>query len=267
MAIRATGSVGSDGERARPAPLDLSPRIDVGVPPSSPPSPLELPARSDWSRPESELRPDHGDYRIDDGPIAAKVRPDGSVALRDKSQWRLPLPGRKDVVKFYESWKRDPVGHAMGRLMPGGETVKVFEGGMPDITDVVMRAVGEDPYAARKLDLLDRTRDERAGIAAVHRRDSLRESIPALRRQLAALWRDRRLPAVERRRLLFDLWDECAETGSDDVVASAATARAVIVAFIRRKLPPGSRDAYTDAELRRLNASRTSSAPFAPYAE
>ena len=71
--------------------------------------------------------------------------------------------------------------------------------------------------------------------------------------------------ARRKRRLLFTLWDECAEAGASDVVTTARAVRGAILAFIRRRLPRGSRAAYSDAELDALNAARTSRERFDPY--
>jgi hypothetical protein len=78
--------------------------------------------------------------------------------------------------------------------------------------------------------------------------------------QLAAVWRRSALSETARRRLLFLLWDECAE--DDD---AGARARATIEAWIRAQLPHGSVSAFDDAELSALNRARTSHAPFQPY--
>lgn len=138
-------------------------------------------------------------------------------------------------------------------------------GGSFDATDAVMRALGQDPYAASKLRFLDRTRPQRMAIAAAHRERSRREALRGLPAHLAAIWGDARLSVARRKEILFVLWDECAEEGSAALVEAGARARATIVAFIRRRLPEGSARAYTRAELEALNRRRGSRAPFAPY--
>ena len=79
--------------------------------------------------------------------------------------------------------------------------------------------------------------------------------------------------------MLFTLWDDCEEATPegpgatksveatlDQARADAGTkARKQIVAFIRDELPAGSADAYSSAELERLNASRQSRERFSPY--
>lgn len=134
-----------------------------------------------------------------------------------------------------------------------------------DVTDWAMRQAGIDPYAYEKRKLLDETREERAQMSAAARTERLREAQRRLPTTLAAVWADPRHPTSARRRLLFQLWDECAEQGHDEVVAAGARVRAIILAFIRTRLPAGSRDAYTVDELETLNATRTSRATFSPY--
>jgi hypothetical protein len=95
--------------------------------------------------------------------------------------------------------------------------------------------------------------------------ENLRHATATLPRRLRAIWRASRWTHAHRRRLLFDLWDECAETGPDDVLATARTVRATIVAFIHRNLPAGSPHAYPPAELAALNKNRLSHQRFDPY--
>jgi hypothetical protein len=97
------------------------------------------------------------------------------------------------------------------------------------------------------------------------RREELRQAIAELPALLDAIWRDSGRTAAERRELMFRLWDECTETGSEELVSASQTARATILGFIRRTLPEGSADAYTAAELESLNATRKSTQRFAPY--
>ena len=73
----------------------------------------------------------------------------------------------------------------------------------------------------------------------------------ALPRHLQAIWDDRARGAADRRKLLFALWDECA----DD--ENGAAARATIIEFVRARLPRGAADGYTEAELDELNRGRS----------
>jgi len=103
-----------------------------------------------------------------------------------------------------------------------------------DTTDWLMRRYGMDPYASAKLAFLDRTRDQRAASAEVD----------------------------ARKRAVFELWDECEEQGDEDVKEATEQARAMLVRWVRTKLRGA--DAFTEEELARLNARRTSKAVFAP---
>jgi hypothetical protein len=134
-----------------------------------------------------------------------------------------------------------------------------------DVTDALMRAHGMDPYWAAKLEWLDETRDERGEMALAARRERLRESLARMPGLLDAIWRDPRWSPSERRRLIFQLWDECAEDGPDEVVVAARQVRVTIEDFVRKRLPPGTPDAFPPPELNTLNASRTSHAEFRPY--
>ncbi len=134
-----------------------------------------------------------------------------------------------------------------------------------DITDQLMRAHGMDPYWAAKLRWLDETRDERDAMALAARRERLRAAIARLPVFLDAVWRDDRYSASDRRRILFQLWDECAEDGPEDIVLAAQEVRLTIEAFVRKRLPAGTPDAFAAPELDSLNSSRTSRSTFHPY--
>ena len=82
---------------------------------------------------------------------------------------------------------------------------------------------------------------------------------------LDALWIDARWPVAYRRQLLFELWDECLDEGPDDLVLASTQARRTIEAFVRKRLPRGSADAFSDGELEQLNVRRESKEAFRPY--
>jgi hypothetical protein len=133
-----------------------------------------------------------------------------------------------------------------------------------DTQDYLMKQHGIDPYARAKLAFLDRTRDQRAAIGARHTREQLARSPELMQKNIDQLWATTRDLAA-RKQGLFELWDDCAETGSDELVAGGTAARAVVIGVIRARLRDG--DAYSAAELARLNAIRHSTAVFAPYDE
>ncbi|MBI5480914.1 MAG: hypothetical protein HY906_18795 [Deltaproteobacteria bacterium] len=127
-----------------------------------------------------------------------------------------------------------------------------------DVNDMIMRARGEDPYSYEKRKFLAATWDLRMRMRVVADAARLRTALHRLPEHLEAVWRDPRRSAADRRRMLYLLWEEC-----DDRAPGGAQARATIEGFVRHRLPPGSADAYTAAELAALNADRTPA--FAPY--
>jgi hypothetical protein len=239
---------------------------DPGPPP--PPSPLELPRPRKPPRVRSELVPSgNGTHRTDEGVFVAKVDRHGRVSIEDKPNFNahFALPSRRDLGEHLEGWYANPYGHATrDERAVETRTVKIVGGGF-DMTDWAMRESGQDPYYYRKHAYLERTREERAGIAKTEERENLRDSLAWLSDFVRRIWEYDAWSAEKRRRVLFDLWDECAERGSKAVVDTADSARATIIAFIRRELPEGADDAYTADELRDLNANRTSRLRFTPY--
>ena len=132
-----------------------------------------------------------------------------------------------------------------------------------DFTAWLHRKYIGDPYASRKLKVLDQTRDERVRVGTAHRAAELDRSAEHVQRNLEVMWRTTPDPAA-RRRALFALWDECTE-GDDAAGAAGDRARAMVTGWIRARLPAGSAAAFSAGELVRLNARRTSRAVFAPY--
>lgn len=131
-----------------------------------------------------------------------------------------------------------------------------------DSQDRLMLSMGIDPYARNKLALLDRTRDQRVAVRERHRKAQLAHAPELMQRNLDRLWA-MAPDLATRKRELFALWDDCAETGSDELVAGAEAARRLVVGAIRAHLR--GTDAYTAAELAELNAHRRSTSVFAPY--
>jgi hypothetical protein len=237
---------------------------DPGPPP--PPQPLDGLRPRRPPRPRSELRPDGArGFRTDEGPFVAHTDPAGKVRFQDRSSFRFHVPSPRQMVKGMarglERWSEDPRRYAE----ENGNQSRLEIGGQLEMTDMAMRLGGQDPYAARKAAFLERTREERMALARAENIQRLRESLHRTRSELDRLWRGPGT-AAEKRRLLFLLWDECAESGSDEVAHTGRAVRGQIVAFVRRRLPPGSRAAYTAEELARHNARRSSRERFDPYA-
>jgi hypothetical protein len=131
-----------------------------------------------------------------------------------------------------------------------------------DTQDMMMKRRGIDPYGAEKLALLDRTREQRVAVGERTRRARLEHSAELMQNNIDRLWA-MTADLAARKAGLFELWDDCAETGSDAIVAGGAAARMFVLGVIRARLH--GRDAYTAEELARLNAARRSTAVFAPY--
>ena len=165
-----------------------------------------------------------------------------------------------------------PAGHGTYRADNHGFAIDVDRDGTThirdkptfDATDALMRAVGIDPYAAHKLEVLDRTRDTRAILQKRATQDRLAHAAQLMQGHIDRLWRSTQDLAA-RKQGLFELWDDCAESGSDEVLAGAGDARRIVVGWIQLKLLGA--DAYTAQDLARLNARRRSQARFEPYLE
>jgi len=236
-----------------------------------------------------QLHPDGGGtFRSDEGPFTAKVDRDGGVKLKDKRNLniRFALPGPKTFGRMVDDWYRDPnkpvgtlapdriarapvlsneeaTGHRDRKPDHGDVSTLPILGGGFDVTDALMRRNGQDPYASRKLAYLDSTRDQRVQIGQRHRQEQLEQAAVIMKGNLDRVWS---LPTpAARREALFELWDECAETGSDRLVAAGREARKLVVGVIRSRIPAGSTDAYPPDELAALNRRRQSKATFAPY--
>lgn len=256
---------------------------DPGMPEAVPPAPAD-------GEPTGTLAPDGGGtYRSNQGPFTAKIGKDGTVKLKDGKNFRIriALPTPKQLGELIADWYLDP-NKPVGFLPPpdpekferdhaggggyrpekredsgGGGTIAIFDGGF-DISDAFMRGKGQDPYASKKLAFLDATRAERVQIGMRHRSEQLAQVSQLVQQNLERLWARVADPAA-RRAELFALWDEVEETGSDELMAAGRQARAMIIGWIRGKLPAGSPGAFTADELARLNARRTSKAMFVPY--
>ncbi len=145
----------------------------------------------------------------------------------------------------------------------GGGSVIPLLGGHLDVTDWLMRRHHMDPYASRKLKILDATRDERVARGDAHKTEQLEQAGEYMRKNLATLYAANGSPA-EKREALFELWDECAE-GEGPLGEAGGRARMEVIGWIAVHIPKGNPEAFTDAELERFNAHRSSKQVFAPY--
>jgi hypothetical protein len=112
-----------------------------------------------------------------------------------------------------------------------------------DLTDEIMRALGQDPYARAKARFLSATFEFRIRMAMTARQEDMKTALGHLPEYLDALWADARYTPRERRRLLYELWYET------DRTPEGARAARTIDEFVRRHLPCGSAEGYSGAEL------------------
>ena len=179
-----------------------------------PPNTLRFPDRTPLPVPGKgpgplgpDAKPDgDGGYRFERTAFTARVRRDGTVKIEDEP------------------------------AVSGGFT-GLGIGASFDITDMIMRAIGDDPYAFEKLKILDATREARVGMARADRTDRIGEALLRLPRDLARIWAYERWDLAERRRILFRLWDEVVEEGEAELVRAGAQVRGIIYNFIRQNLP------------------------------
>jgi hypothetical protein len=234
-----------------------------------------------------------GRYRSDQDGFTAQVSRDGAVALTDQPSLdiHVALPSPKAIGRALAAWYESDKGPhgaegdtsaARDIQLSAGASVQVPDpteprpkdraktvivpvlAGRLEITDWLMRQSGIDPYAARKLKMLDATRDERAELRRRHRAEQLAMTPQTIQRSLDALW-SATPDAAARKQALFELWDDCVETGDPALVEAGAAARRMIIGFIRARLPAGSRDAYTAGDIAALARATHSTAVFQPY--
>jgi hypothetical protein len=133
-----------------------------------------------------------------------------------------------------------------------------------DVTDQIMKWAGQDPYAAIKSKLADETREQRLCMARRYQGERQKQELRNLSGKIRHIAAQVDLAAEERRRLVFEIWDECLEE-SDERADYGVMARATILAVIREVFPDGSELAYRPGELVALNSRRSSRQLFAPY--
>jgi hypothetical protein len=131
-------------------------------------------------------------------------------------------------------------------VLPVPSSVEV-RGGF-DLTDEIMRAHGQDPYAYEKARFLSATFEFRIRMAIEARKADLKSSLAILPERLDELLGDERYSARERRRILYELWYET------DATAEGERAARAIEDAIRRLLPCGSALAYPRDELEAFHA-------------
>jgi hypothetical protein len=209
--------------------------------------------------------------------FVARIAEDGAVTFKDRHvSFDTPADAIRAAAKQVGSGKppperfprlpdfrADPREYAVRRNDPNHWQDQGLIGlgagisGRMDLTDELMRLLGQDPYAYEKAKFMRSTSLLRTRMAADHRKQVLKEALEALPRHLAKILEDERFAAVERRRIIFLLWSECDDT------AAGARARAIIELFVRQRLAPSSPGGYVPAELDELNANHARR--FEPY--
>ncbi len=215
---------------APPQELDLQAHASTPEPPK--PQLLFPSALAGTSLPSGPrlLPRSDGGYEIKEGQFSARIAPDGELTFIDKSAM--------------EKW--------------GGLSYQI------DVTDQVMRALGDDPYGYQKNKIRLQTRALRAKMAKAACSARFKDSLAGLRGQLGQIWADTSKSHESRRTLLFQLWDECVEQGDPELLQYARMARETIYAFVQRELPQGSEFGFREEELKRLNQGRHSKSYFEP---
>ena len=166
------------------------------------------------------------------------------------ANWVLAAPGSCD--SFGDVWCEDPYAPKMekdARAKKKTTSSLIGGSGKFDITSYLQRKYVGDPYSSRKLKLLDDTRDERVARGTKFRKQQLARASELVARNLARV--TAAMSAAERKQALFELWDECSE-GEGPEGEAGQRARAFVLGFIRKHLPVGSAEGYSDAEIAAL---------------
>src|SRR5262249_19292448 len=123
-----------------------------------------------------------------------------------------------------------PPGVSSSKDMQG---IMLGVGGTFDLTELVMRMAGQDPYRYERNRLAEVTREERLCRMAEGAERRKRESLFHLKERLEAIDAST-MSDVDKRAVVVALWDECAEDSTGRGATTVAQARATIKAFILR---------------------------------
>jgi hypothetical protein len=231
------------------------------------------------------------------------VHPDGRVEIRDVPDGRVELTTGVRVMDWMLGFARAVEGpgprdrpdletpepdreaktDAGVQLLPpspyGPAPILISVGGrFGGVADLAIRR-GQAKQARAKQEFLDSTASLRAALVRTHAQADQRAARSRLGQELATLWHDGERPLAERKRELFERWDECEEalaggpSAPPGAVSEADAERSRggeelrrrIEAFVRLVAPAGSAEAFGAAELARLNARRHSQQRFDPY--
>ena len=222
-------------------------------------------------------RDDKGGYRSETEAFVARIAPDGSVAFSNR--FRIPGPVVWPVMVAAQLLQDatngelvDPrTGLVRSTSSAYGTKIPTYEAKVPMLT-LGEDDIRKDSHHAQKMAFLEATERLRARMRAAQpgtpapvnpKADPAsaanERALQSWRRRVESLAGDRGRPAAERRRTLFELWDEC------DGSAQGAAARAAVEATARRQFPAGHADAYRADELRAFNRGRPAAQRFDPY--
>lgn len=249
--------------------LGAGPEAVLAGPPPRP-VPIDPPQTSVEAADRLKLQrlPDGGYLHKDpDAGFTAEIRPDGSVRFRDThlgpQDPQIKAPGL-DLLRGQplpeKPFRDDLVPHG-----PYGPPPILFSFGMR-FGGGADAALATRRYRAKQA-FLDVTAPMRSKMAEQHSSKNTDAALVRLGRELVAIWKDAAVPLSIRKQRVFERWDGCSEAEPDDDPKThpGERARRRIEKFIRTHAKPGTEHAYTDVELRRLNAHRRSKASFDPY--
>jgi hypothetical protein len=201
------------------------------------------------------LRPDgSGGYVSETERFVARIAANGAVSFKDRK--RLPGPAVWPILVAAQALQnatggapRDGVENSQTR----GDAL-VYKLNRPTLT-VGDDDLHRDTYHAQKMTFMEATASLRQRL----RDRSEDAALASWRRQITALASDRRHPAPERRRRLFEQWADCEES------PRGRAARVMVEAVARERFPAGSPEAYRPDELSTLNQDRAPGDRFEPY--
>jgi hypothetical protein len=183
--------------------------------------------------------------------IDATIAPDGGVRFDDRPP--------SAVVSSVQPLARGELLPRGGVPVPPEHPVTPEEQIPAQQLDFRVRVVAHATEAERAWFLRETTALRRELADGAHARE-LEQDEHLLRKQLDRIWCDASQPVAERRRALFELWNE---TSPDEI---GRRGRRVVLEYIRVNLPRESSNAYPAAELAALDARRQQRAHFDPYA-
>ena len=197
-------------------------------------------------------------------PLFPQSHPPGTPTLESTlrdllRRRRTPAPPRQEPIPERPRAAGPLTERDRRRMEEFNRTVPIVATtGTFDLTDEYLRMLGEDPYRYEKAKFLSTTFEMRLKLAAQSQVHDLRRSLHDLPTRLERLWVDSSNPPGARRLIICSLYREL----GDDKSLEASR---VINHFVRMRLPQGTPDSYTPAELTACNAGADSGKNFSPY--